>query len=72
MGDSDHEPPTSESGIRKFFRGILPHWPRSSPQGGATPTHTDPPDVGGYNVKRFLLLNHNKESALLGPFWRYK
>lgn len=57
MGDSDHEPLTSESGIRKFFRGILPHWPRSSPQGGATPTHTDPPDVGGYNVKRFLSTN---------------
>ncbi|XP_027209567.2 uncharacterized protein [Penaeus vannamei] len=63
MGDSDHEPPTSESGIRKFFRGILPHWPRSSPQGGATPTHTDPPDVG--NEEATSLSQLKRKSSLL-------
>ncbi|XP_064114606.1 nuclear transcription factor Y subunit gamma-like isoform X1 [Macrobrachium nipponense] len=38
MTDTEAEPP-NESGIRKFIRGILPHWPRSSSQGGNTPIH---------------------------------
>ncbi|XP_042207553.1 uncharacterized protein LOC121856243 isoform X2 [Homarus americanus] len=46
MAESDHETLTSESGMRKFFRGILPHWPDSSPQGGATPVHNETLDTG--------------------------
>ncbi|XP_068228831.1 transcriptional regulator ATRX homolog [Palaemon carinicauda] len=40
MTDTEAEP-SNESGIRKFIRGILPHWPRSSSQGGNTPTQHD-------------------------------
>lgn len=65
MTDVDHDPTTSESGIRKFIRGILPHWPRSSPQGGATPTHNEAPDAGNEEVNSTQSLELKRKSSFL-------
>ncbi|KAK8738898.1 hypothetical protein OTU49_003725 [Cherax quadricarinatus] len=71
MAESDHESSTNESNMRKFFRGILPHWPSSSPQGGATPIHSEAAETGNEEVscrdksqlkRKSLLSNDNNES----------
>ncbi|XP_071549607.1 uncharacterized protein [Panulirus ornatus] len=65
MAESDHEPLTSESGIRKFFRGILPNWPHSSPQGGATPIHNETAETGNEGILCKDTSNLKRKSSLL-------